>query len=98
MSKKGVSSWPGGLDPVGLTVFTKRNLLVIFLLAIGLSSLIFYLIPPGYYDRRANLLCSLSMLALMPLAFRPRLFPWLVHGAAGISAVLVVYIATESGG
>ena len=98
MPRKGVSSLPAGSDPAGLTIFTKENLLLIFLLAIGLSSLIFYLIPPGYYDRRANLLCSLSMLALMPLAFRPRFYAWLVHGAAGISAVLVVYIATESGG
>jgi signal transduction histidine kinase/ActR/RegA family two-component response regulator len=98
MPKKGVSSLPAGSDPAGLTIFTRENLLVIFLLAIGLSSLIFYLIPPGYYDRRANLLCTLSMLALMPLAFRPRFFAWVVHGAAGISAVLVIYIATESGG
>ena len=62
MPRKGVSSLPAGSDPAGLTIFTKENLLLIFLLAIGLSSLIFYLIPPGYYDRRANLLCSLSML------------------------------------
>lgn len=98
MPRKGVSSLPSGADPAGLTIFTRENLLFIFLFAIGLSSLIFYLIPPGYYDRRANLLCSVCMLALMPLASRPRFFAWVVHGAAGISAALVIYIATESGG
>lgn len=98
MTRRGVSWLLEGSDSGGLTILTRENLLIIFLLAIATSSLIFYLVPSGYYDRRANLLCSVCMLALMPLAYRARFFASVVHGAVVISAALVIYIATESGG
>ena len=98
MLRKGASSLPAGADADGKTLFSRENLLVIFLLAIGLSSLLFFIIPPGYYDRRVNLACTVLMVALVPLAYQPRFFAAVVHGAALISATMVTYIAMASGG
>ena len=98
MLLKGASSLPAGADTDGQTLFSRENLLVIFLLAIGLSSLLFFVMPAGYYDRRVNLVCAVLMVTLVPLAYQPRLFAAVVHGAAFISATLVTYIAMHSGG
>lgn len=78
--------------------FSKKNILVIYLLAVSLNSLFFYLIPPGYYDRNANLALSLAMLAMIPLAgYRP-LFSVVVHLTTFMGTVLLAYLASQSGG
>ena len=77
---------------------SRRNILAVYLLAVGLSSLFFYLIPPGYYDRHANLATSIAMAVLMLFAGRRQLQPLLVHLATFISLLLIVYIASQSGG
>ena len=76
----------------------RQGLLATYLLAVSLTSLIFYLIPPGYYDRNANLLVSLLTLAMLPLVRRRKLFTPLVHLVTLTSLVLVTYIASRSGG
>lgn len=76
----------------------RRKLLVIYLLAVGLTSLVFYLIPPGYYDRNANLAVSLLTLMMLPwVRVRSGLIP-LTHLLTMISLALVTYIASQSGG
>ena len=77
---------------------SKRKLLAIYLLAVGLTSLFFYLIPPGYYNRNANLALSLHMAVLMALAGQRKLYSILVHLATLGSLVLIIYIASQSGG
>ena len=42
-----------------VSIFESKNLLAVYLLAIGLDSWVFYLIPSGYYDRNVNLLATL---------------------------------------
>lgn len=96
--RNGMISLLTSTDPDRPSLLNRENLLVIFLLAIGLSSLVFYLLPPGYYDRRANLMTTVGMLAMLPLAYRPRFHAFVVHGAAFICLALVTYIACESGG
>eukprot|EP01032_Pedospumella_encystans_P013846 gene13846-15922_t len=77
---------------------SKRKILAIYLLAVGLTSLFFYLIPPGYYNRNANLAISITMGVLMLLAAQRRLYSVLVHLATLSSLVLIIYIASQSGG
>jgi signal transduction histidine kinase/CheY-like chemotaxis protein len=77
---------------------SKRKLLAIYLLAVGLTSLFFYLIPPGYYNRNANLAISITMAVLMLLAAQRKLYSVLVHLASLSSLLLIVYIASQSGG
>ena len=42
-------------------MFARKNILLIYLMAVGASSLLFYLFPPGYYDRNASLLVTVLM-------------------------------------
>ena len=83
---------------LGAFAFTRRSILGIYLVAVGLNSLVFYLFSPGYYDRNANLLLSILTLLLLPTLRSQRLFPYVVHGLTAVSALLVLYIATQSGG
>ena len=76
----------------------RQSLLATYLLAVSLTSLIFYLIPPGYYERNANLLTTLLTAAMLPLVRVRTLFAPLVHLVTLISLVLVTYIACTSGG
>ncbi len=69
--------------------FSKKNILVTYLLAVALNSLFFYLIPPGYYDRNVNLALSLAMLAMIPLAGSRLLFSVVVHLTTFMGMVLV---------
>jgi signal transduction histidine kinase/ActR/RegA family two-component response regulator len=80
------------------SVFSKRNILLVYQLVVALNSLFFYLIPPGYYDRDANLLATVLTLAMMPMAWQQWLFPYAVHLTTLLSLALVTYIAAESGG
>ncbi len=79
-------------------MFARKNILLIYLMAVGGSSLLFYLIPPGYYDRNANLLTTVLMVLMVPLAWRGRFFTFVVHMTTFVSYVLVTYVATRSGG
>ena len=83
---------------LGAFAFTRRSILGIYLVAVGLNSLVFYLFSPGYYDRNANLLLSILTLLLLPTLRSQRLFPYVVHGLSAVSSLLVLYIATQSGG
>lgn len=79
-------------------VFTRRTILWIYLVAVGLDSLVFYVFAPGYYNRNANLLVSLLALLLLPTLRFPRLFPWVVHAITAMTVTLLFYIASQSGG
>jgi signal transduction histidine kinase/ActR/RegA family two-component response regulator len=98
MSRIGSSFFRSGFGPDHTSIFSRKNILVVYLMAVALNSLLFYLIPPGYYERNANLAASLAMLAMIPLAWRRRYFPYVVHFATLLGLVLVTYIASESGG
>jgi signal transduction histidine kinase/ActR/RegA family two-component response regulator len=88
----------GEVLPPRTSVFASRNLLAVYLLAIGLNSCVFYLFPSGYYDHNVNLVFSLACFALLPLTRFDSLFSPLVHIASLLSVVLVGYIAMYSGG
>ena len=76
----------------------RQSLLATYLLAVSLTSLVFFLIPPGYYERHANLLTTLLTAAMLPLVRVRALFAPLIHLVSLISLVLVTYIASTSGG
>ena len=78
--------------------FRRSSILALYLVAVALNSLVFYLFSPGYYDRNANLLVSVLALLLLPASRIERFFPWVVHGLTAIAVALVLYIATQSGG
>jgi signal transduction histidine kinase/ActR/RegA family two-component response regulator len=98
MSKIGSSFFRSGFGPDASSMFARKNILLVYLMAVGASSLLFYLIPPGYYDRNASLLTSVIMVLLVPLAWQSRFFTFVVHTATLVSFVLVTYVATRSGG
>jgi signal transduction histidine kinase/CheY-like chemotaxis protein len=87
-----------GLLPDRSSVFTRKNILVIYLVAACLTSVLFYLVPPGYYDRNANLATAILTLALVPLAWHSRFFQHVVNATTLSTLVLVIYIAIQSGG
>jgi len=77
---------------------TRNSILALYLVAVALNSWVFFLFPPGYYDRHANLLVSVLALLLLPASRMARFFPWVVHGLTAITVALVLYIASQSGG
>ena len=98
MSRLESSFFGAGVSSGVNSVFSKRNILLVYQLVVALNSLFFYLIPPGYYDRDANLLATVLTLAMMPMAWQQWLFPYAVHLTTLLSLALVTYIAAESGG
>jgi signal transduction histidine kinase/ActR/RegA family two-component response regulator len=98
MSRIGSSFFRSGFGPDHTSIFSRKNILVVYLMAVALNSWLFYLIPPGYYERNANLVASLAAMAMIPLAWRRQYFPYVVHSATLLGLVLVTYIAAESGG
>lgn len=76
----------------------RQGLLAMYLVAVGLASLAFYLMPTGQYDRHANLLVCLLVLVVLPLAWVRSWFVPLVHFVSLLSLVLVAYVAAFSGG
>ena len=86
------------LDAIDAFTLNRPRMLAIYLVAVALNSLAFYLFSPGYYDRNANLLLLVLCLLLLPTLRSPRLYPYVVHGLTLMSAVLVLYIASQSGG
>ena len=79
-------------------LFVRKNILAVYLFAVGLNSLVFYWAPSGFYDRNVNLLFSLACFALTPLTRWERLFVPLVHASTWLGLSLVVYVASHSGG
>jgi signal transduction histidine kinase/ActR/RegA family two-component response regulator len=90
--------WRTGWLPDRSALFTRQNILVFYLVAVGLTSLLFYLLPPGYYDRNANLVATALMLAMVPMAWHSRWLKPVVNLSTLINLVLVTYIASQSGG
>lgn len=86
------------LQPLQSSVPEQSSLLRLYLLGVVLNSLMFYLLPPGYYDRNANLLHMLLVLALLPASRVAAWRPWIVHGVSALSLLLVTYIASHTGG
>lgn len=84
--------------PAHASIFANKNLLAIYLLAIGLNSCVFYLFPSGYYDRKVNLAFSLVCFLLLPLTRIEKLFVPVLHFASLLCVLLVGYIAVYSGG
>lgn len=79
-------------------LFTRENLLAVYLLAVGLNSLVFYLAPSGFYDHNVNLVFSLTCFALVPLTRKQSLFVSLVNLSTWMGLGLVVFVALTSGG
>lgn len=76
----------------------RLTLLRLYLLGVLLNSLMFYLMPPGYYDRNANLLHMLLVMALLPATRVVAWRAWIVHLVSALSLLLVTYIAAHTGG
>jgi signal transduction histidine kinase/ActR/RegA family two-component response regulator len=91
-------TWHGDARSPRVSIFESKNLLAIYLLAIGLDSYVFYLIPSGYYDRNVNLAFSLMCFGLLPFTRVEKLFSTVLHVASLLCVVLVVYVAMNAGG
>ena len=79
------------------SLYFRQSLLATYLLAVSLTSLIFYLIPPGNYVRNANLVFSLLTMGMLPLVRVRSLFTPLIHLVTFLSLVLVTYISSQTG-
>lgn len=90
--------WRMGGLPDRASLFTRPNILVFYLAAAGLTSFSFYVLHPGYYNPNANLLASLLVLAMIPLAWHPSWYERVVHGSTSVNLVLITYIAVQTGG
>jgi len=90
--------WRAGGLPDRARLFTQPNLLVFYLAAAGLTSLSFYVLHPGYYNPLANLVTSVLILAMIPLAWYPRWYVPVVHVSTGVNLTLLTYIAILTGG
>jgi len=77
--------------------YFRQSLLATYILAASLTSLVFYLIPPGQYERNANLVFSALAMGLLPLIRVRALFVPLIHLLTFLSLVLVTYIASQTG-
>ncbi len=86
------------LQALKASAFERPMLLRIYMLAVLLNSLVFYLLPPGYYDRDANLLHMVLVLALFPATLVHAWMPWIVHTVSAFSLLLVGYVAANTGG
>ena len=86
------------LQALKARAFERPMLLRIYMLAVLLNSLVFYLLPPGYYDRDANLLHMVLVLALFPATLVHAWMPWIVHTVSAFSLLLVGYVAANTGG
>lgn len=90
--------WRVGGLPDRVSFFTRPNILVFYLTASGISALLFYVLHPGYYNPHANVVASLLVLAMIPLAWHPRWYGPVVHLSTLTNLALVTYIATQTGG
>lgn len=90
--------WRSGGLPDRESLFTRPNILVFYLTAAGLTSLSFYVLHPGYYNPNANLVASLLVLGMIPLAWHPRWYGLAVHVSTLSNLTLITYIAIQTGG
>lgn len=90
--------WRAGVLPDRVSLFSRPNILVFYLVAAGLSSWSFYVIHPGYYDPNANLVSTLLLFGLIPLAWHPRWYGLVVHVSTLANLMLITYIAVQTGG
>lgn len=90
--------WRAGGLPDRVSLFTQPNILVFYLAAAGLTSLSFYVFHPGYYNPHANLVASVLILAMIPLAWHPRWYGVVVHLSTGVNLSLLTYIVIQTGG
>ena len=79
------------------SLYFRQSLLATYLLAVSLSSFIFYLFPPGNYARHVNLIFSALTIGMLPLVRVRALFTPLIHLVTFLSLVLVTYIASQTG-
>ena len=79
------------------SLYFRQSLLATYMLAVSLTSLIFYLIPPGNYARNANMVFSLLTMAMLPLVRVRSLFTPLIHLVTLFSLILVTYISSQTG-
>jgi signal transduction histidine kinase/ActR/RegA family two-component response regulator len=98
MSRLEALTWRGDARSPRVSIFESKNLLAIYLLAIGLNSCIFYVFPSGYYDHNVNLAFSLTCFGLLPFTRVEKLFSFVLHLASLLCVVLVGYVAMNSGG
>jgi signal transduction histidine kinase/CheY-like chemotaxis protein len=106
MSKLALSSlfsrvtalWRARVLPDRVSLFTRPNILVFYLVAAGLTSLSFYGVRPGFYNPNANLVLSVLVLGMIPLAWHPRWYGPVVHVSTLANLTLITYIATQTGG
>ena len=90
--------WRAGGLPDRVSLFSRPNILVFYLAAAGLTSLSFYVLHPGYYNPKANLVAGVLVLAMIPLAWHSRWYGPVVHVSTGVNLTLVTYIAMQTGG
>jgi signal transduction histidine kinase/CheY-like chemotaxis protein len=90
--------WRAGVLPDRVSLFTRPNILVFYLVAAGLTSLSFYGVRPGFYNPNANLVLSVLVLGMIPLAWHPRWYGPVVHVSTLANLTLITYIATQTGG
>ena len=79
------------------SLYFRQSLLATYLLAVSLSSFIFYLFPPGNYARHVNLIFSALTIGMLPLVRVRALFTHLIHLVTLLSLVLVTSIASQTG-
>jgi signal transduction histidine kinase/CheY-like chemotaxis protein len=80
------------------SLLTKKNILLMYLLTLAFNSLVFYFNPSGTYDKNYHLYAALLTLLMVPLAWVPRLLPYVVNLTSLLGVVLVTYVATQTGG
>jgi hypothetical protein len=80
------------------SLLTKKNILLLYLLTLAFNALVFYFNPSGFYDENYNLYAALLAVLLMPLAWVPRLLPYVVNFTSLLGMLLVTYAATQTGG
>lgn len=76
----------------------EEVLLVIYILSVSGNAFLFYLLPTSSYNPNAVLALGLSSLSLLPWVYKRSLFAVLIHAVTALSAVLVTYVASQSGG
>jgi signal transduction histidine kinase/ActR/RegA family two-component response regulator len=87
--------WSAQLAEVAVS---RQWLVHLYLGGTALNSLVFYFLPPGYYNHQVNFWHALTVLLVWPLArYRP-LVLWVVHGVSVLTWALLVYVTAHTGG
>jgi signal transduction histidine kinase/CheY-like chemotaxis protein len=87
--------WTSFLDEVAVS---RQWLLHLYLGGTVINSMVFFFLPPGYYNHYAHIWHALAVLLVWPLArYRP-LALWVVHGVSVLTWALLVYVTAHTGG